>query len=446
FISSVRATLGFSLNEIQSRMLEEYNGYDDNILLLSPTGTGKTLAYLIPIVKFLFNGQQSSPDQISRQVLVIAPTRELSLQIEQVFKSMKTSLKSTCCYGGHSVSMETRSLINDPPSLIVGTPGRVLDHFRRGSIDGSNILICCYDEFDKSLEFGFTEEMAQIVEYCPNISSRVLVSATNTLDVPRFVGATNLKKLDFITGPAAGGKLTVKKVVCKETDKLLALVALLGSVPSRGHALVFVNHREAAARVALGLRGHGVACAEFHGGLDQGRREEALCRLRQGSLRVLVATDLGGRGLDVPAVAAVVHYQLPRDAAAWAHRNGRTARAGAAGAAFALEHPAPPFDAAWVARRARAYVSNAGAAPSLLARPEWATLILDKGKRDKVGKGDVVGFFCQIGLLDRDDLGLIEIKDKQAWVAVKQSKVRGVLKLTKGQKIKRQKVRVIVPK
>ena len=179
-----------SLNEMQFKAnaaIEKQN----NILLLSATGSGKTLAFLLPLLKLIDSKKATS------QALIITPSRELALQIETVFKSMGTSIKVTCCYGGHKREIEENNLI-EAPGLLIGTPGRLADHIRRGNITIDTIETLVLDEFDKSLELGFKDEMSFIINALKNIKKRILTSATEALEIPDFIGMKDPVKLDFL--------------------------------------------------------------------------------------------------------------------------------------------------------------------------------------------------------------------------------------------------------
>ena len=190
-ISKILANLNISeLNPMQEASMaanEEHN----NVLLLSATGSGKTLAFLLPVLNRLDSEVKGT------QALIVVPSRELALQIESVFKQMGTGNKITCCYGGHLRETEENNLI-EAPAVIVGTPGRLCDHIRRENITTDAINTLVLDEFDKSLELGFQEEVGFIIESLPNINKRILTSATEAVDIPDFVNFQEHAKLSFI--------------------------------------------------------------------------------------------------------------------------------------------------------------------------------------------------------------------------------------------------------
>lgn len=431
--SVVLKNLGIeTLNPMQVAFGEAYAQHN-NIVLLSPTGSGKTIGFLMPLLQIL------KSDVKGIQAIVLAPSRELALQIEDVFKKMKTGFKVNCCYGGHSVKTEINNL-SEPPALLIGTPGRVDDLIKRRVLNVRNASVLIIDEFDKSLELGFQEEIKTVVQSMSFLERRILTSATQLDEFPPFLRMENPEYLDFLTNNERPNRLTIKNVSSGKGDKYDTLYKLLCDIGNES-TLVFVNLRETVEDVSDFLFKQGVPNGVYHGGLEQPDRERALVKFRNGSVKVLVTTDLAARGLDIPEVKAVVHFQLPLKEEEFIHRNGRTARMHASGEAFILsdreglpryvnesEYPNHQF-------------MNKLVAPAL---PEWETLYIGKGKKDKVNKVDIVGFLCQKGLLDKSEIGLIEVKDTFAYVAINRSKVNNVLRLIRDEKLKNFKTKIAV--
>lgn len=404
---------------------------EDNLLILSPTGSGKTIAFLLPLVENL------DPDLDAIQGLIIVPSRELGLQIAKVFQSMKTNFKVTVVYGGHEMRVEKNNLIN-PPALLIGTPGRLLDHIQKGNIDLSQVKMLVLDEFDKSLEFGFESEMIRIIDRLPQVGKRILTSATHAVKVPPFVGMKDYAKLDY-SGDQVPQQLSLKMVRSLGHDKFEAVVQLLEKLGNQP-VLVFCNHKDAVARISELLKQKGILHETFHGNLDQEQRERALIKFRNGSVRIMITTDLASRGLDIPEIQSVVHYQLPPKENSFIHRNGRTARMHATGTAYLVlsEKEALP-----------SYLETAPEEEALegdfvLEDPEWTTIYVSGGKKEKINKVDLVGWLIQKGKLDKADLGKIEVKDFGSYVAIKSDKVEQLIPLVSNHKIKKKKVRVEV--
>jgi superfamily II DNA/RNA helicase len=399
-----------------------------DIILLSPTGSGKTLAFLLPVLKILETGNSKV------QSLVLTPSRELAIQIEQVFKSMNTGFKVSCCYGGHKMSVEQNNL-KEPPALLIGTPGRILDHITRGNFTTDGIKTLVLDEFDKSLELGFQEEMSAIIATLNVVNKRILTSATKALEIPEFTGIQNPFLLDYLNEnqPLTGLRCNIVK--SDKKDKLSTLFQLLCQLGGE-QTLVFCNHREAAQRVSNSLTDSKVINEYFHGGLEQHIRERVLGKFRNGSCNILVCTDLASRGLDIPEVKHVIHYHLPANEQGYIHRNGRTARMNAEGDSYLIlstEETVPSY--------INEELKNIELPDtrSLPPRPLWGTLYIGKGKKDKLNKVDIVGFLMQKGGLKKDEIGLIEVKDFFSYVAVKRNKINELLRVVRDEKIKNRK-------
>jgi len=431
--NNILLNLGFeSLNEMQvaaqEAILEE-----SNVLLLSPTGSGKTLAFLMPIFEML------QPEILSVQCLIIVPSRELGLQIEQVWKKMGTGYKANVCYGGHSIDTEIKNLSN-PPAVLIGTPGRIADHIDRGTFRTDKIETLILDEFDKSLQLGFHEEMSFIIGKLSKLNKRILVSATSDIEIPKYTRVVNPTVLDFIPREEEKTNLSMKMVVSKEKDKINTLFSLICSLKSES-ALIFCNHRDAAERISDTLNEKGIYATYYHGGMDQDERERALIQFRNGSVSYLITTDLAARGLDIPEMKHVIHYHLPSKEDEFTHRNGRTARMLASGTAYILIHESEKkldyIDYGMTVLN----VENSKALPK---PPEFQTIYISGGKKNKLNKIDIVGFFSQKGKLEKGDLGLIEVKDFISFAAVKFGKVKDLLHNIKDEKMKGKKFKIEV--
>lgn len=416
------------LKPMQEDALEFIKPGTDTVIL-APTGSGKTLAFLLPIASFLHN------EGSGVQSLVLLPTRELGLQIEKVFRAMQTGYKVNTCYGGHPIVTEINNF-SVPPALLIGTPGRIADHISRSSFDPDTIRTLVLDEFDKSLELGFAEEMKFIIESCRNIKTRVLTSATNIEEIPAFVGLRTPKYINY--QQSSDPKLTLKVLRAEGKDKLNLLFTLLCKI-SNESSVVFCNHREAVERISELLAEKGISHGIYHGGQEQEQREQSLIKFRNGSTRILLSTDLASRGLDIPGVQNIIHYQLPGSLSSWTHRNGRTARMTSEGTAWVLlagEDYLPDFIPEKLGEETLEGSYD-------LPEPElFNTLYLSIGKKDKISKGDIAGFLMQKGMLGKDDLGLIEVLDYASFVAVKRTVTSHLLKRIKGEQLKKKKVKI----
>ena len=415
-----------SLNAMQSAAVE-FCRKNSSMVLLSPTGTGKTLAFLLPLLERL------NPKGKGVQALVVLPTRELAKQVFEVWRSMATQYQIAAFYGGRPLEQEIASLSGASPAVVVGTPGRLLDHLGRSSFAVDKCSLLVIDEFDKCLEMGFRDEMSKLVGALPNANSRFLLSATDADEIPMFAGAADVEKLDFRAGGEQPAVRTSFYIVTTTPDKRLdTLVSLLCSFGGEP-AIVFCNFRETVDEVQSYLKKIGLHSIGYHGAMEQKERELSLYRFTAGCSNILVSTDLAARGLDIKEVRHIVHYQRALSAEIFTHRNGRTARWEAGGNVYliAFENKSLPD-----------FVHDDLEEFSLPRRlvlppaPEWTVLYVGKGKRDKISRGDLAGFFIKIGGLRPDEVGTITVFDNFSYVAVKLSRMRAVLKAVEGQKIK----------
>jgi len=420
-----------ALNEMQESSVKAAKTGKD-VILIAPTGSGKTLAFLLPLLSNLKTGVKGV------QTLVLVPSRELALQIEQVFKQMGTSFKVNCCYGGHAVRIEKNNLAH-PPAILIGTPGRIAYHLEHQNFDESFIEALVLDEFDKSLEFGFEKDMSYIIGSLLSLKQRILTSATKMEEIPAFVKLNAAIEVDFSKNIEAKPDLKLKKITVPAADKLDYLFRLLSKIGDK-NTLVFCNHRETVDRISDLLFENGLGHDVFHGGMEQIDREKALLKFRNGSHRILITTDLAARGLDIPEVEHIVHYQLPYTEDAYIHRNGRTARMHAKGTAYAILTTEENYKYLPDDIEEEVLSDNY----KLPEASDWVTLYIAHGKKDKINKIDIVGLFLQKGNLIKEDLGLIEVKDTTSYVAVKRNKVEKLLKALSGEKIKGKKLKLEV--
>ena len=423
-----------SLNEMQEATIKASKKKED-LVLLSATGSGKTLAFLLPILENLDEENKNT------QALIVVPSRELAMQIENVFKRMGTGNKITATYGGHKREIEENNLVQ-PPALIVGTPGRIGDHIRRGNITVDSIKTLILDEFDKSLELGFLEEMKFIIESLKNVQKRMLTSATDAVEIPLFIGLKDPKRMNFLKPGDEREGLAIKTVFSPDKDKSETLFQLICYLGNRS-TIVFCNHREAVERTSKLLSEKGIYNEFYHGGMEQQQRDSALSKFRNGTTNVLVTTDLASRGLDIANIRYIVHYHLPHTEDAFIHRNGRTARMEASGTAILILSEEEHLPAYIDEEVEKIQLPEEIILPE---KPKWATLFIAAGKKDKVNKVDIVGFLTQKGELKKEDIGLIEVKDFFSFVGIRKVKMNHLLHLIKDHKIKNKKVKMEVAK
>lgn len=453
----------WELNDMQQEARQVILGKRNDVLILSPTGTGKTLAYLLPLVQLIDAGS----DKV--QALVVVPGRELALQSDTVLKSLGSGLRSQSCYGGRTAMEEHRVLRQNRPQVIFGTPGRLNDHLDKGNIEAHHIKYIVIDEFNKCLEMGFLDEMTRLLERLTAVERRILLSATEKgidgighsplhidhswirvdyLDHEDMMNNVNRSTVD------GSKRVEVYRVDCPQRDKLDTLGSLLLSLGQQ-QSIVFLNYRESVERVDAYLRDRGFVTSAFHGGLEQRQREDALYRFSNGSATVLVSTDLASRGLDIPQIDNIIHYHLPQNEEALVHRVGRTARWDATGRTFFLVGPEESldyssffdessgaadqaieqYDLAGIMADGQGSMPN-GNKTANIPQPRMATLYIGKGKKDKLSKGDIVGFLCKTGGLTAEEIGRIDVKDRYAYVAIARPRLQMVLRNVQGGKIK----------
>lgn len=418
-----------ALNPMQEEMLDGVRKHD-SLVLLSPTGSGKTLGYMLPVVEAM----QPAPVPT---VLVLVPSRELAIQTQGVATRLCRDTKAYACYGGRPAMDEHRAMRSLSPQMVIGTPGRVLDHLQKCNFDSSQIDTLVIDEFDKSLELGFRQQMADILALLPSVRKRILLSATDSPEIPSFVGAGRVHRMDYLADTDADYADRISQYLLRspEKDKLETLGRLLcslGSTPS----IVFLNYREAVDRVYQFLHKAGFCVSAFHGAMEQKDRERALFRFQSGCANVLVSTDLAARGLDIADVQNIIHYHLPMNSEAYIHRNGRTARWDRQGASYLIIGPEETLDKLdCLTDMVEMEVPSTYNVPS----SRWETLYIGRGKKDKVNKVDIVGFLSKTGGLSREQLGMVTVFPQWSFAAVERTCVPSLMARIKGQKIKGQK-------
>lgn len=401
-----------------------------NTILLSPTGTGKTLAFLLPLLNVL------NPESDEIQALIIVPSRELAIQIEQVVRSMGSGYKVNAVYGGRSISKD-KIEIKHNPAILIGTPGRILDHFDADRFSIASIKTLILDEFDKSLEDGFEEEMKAIISQIPGLNKRILTSATQGVNVPGFVGLNKPFVINYLKEKTPS-QLSIKTVISPNKNKLSTLLELLQHIGNEP-GIIFCNLRDSINEVSRFLERNKIIHACFSGSMEQQDRERALIKFRNGSCQILIATDLAARGIDIPEMNYIIHYELPRHKEEFIHRNGRTARVNAKGTAYVLK---------WENELLPEFIENkqgVNISKKASHTPRyWETLFISGGRKDKISKGDIAGLFIKQGGVNKDQLGVIELKQDCAFVAIPLSLADTLVKKLNNSRLKNKKVRVTV--
>ena len=420
--------LGISeLNDMQKEATQAVLRTNDDVVILSPTGSGKTLAYLLPLVQLI---DASVP---TVQAVVIVPGRELALQSATVLKDMGCGLRACACYGGRAAMDEHRVLRQVQPHIVFATPGRLLDHIEKENILTTEIRYLVIDEFDKCLEMGFLNEMNAIINRLSNVQRRILISATDAESIPHFVNMGRTTRMDYlIEEEQVSDRVNVYQVISPVKDKLETLRNLLCELGEES-SIVFLNYRESVERVADYLQEQGFTLSYFHGGLEQRQREDALYKFSNASANVLVSTDLASRGLDIPSINNIIHYHLPESEQGYIHRVGRTARWDKLGRTFFILNQEESIPDYIDAEPTLHTIPTDLPAPP---KPKMVTLYIGKGKKDKLSKGDIVGFLCKKGGLKGTEIGRISVEDRFTYVAIDRAQLRSVLRNVQGEKIK----------
>lgn len=406
----------------------------DEVVLLSPTGSGKTLAFLLPLVA------EIEMENIAVQAIILTPSRELAIQIEQVLRDMGTGLKVSAFYGGQNFSKDKIAL-QHPPHIIVGTPGRLADHFWRHTIPTLHIKTIVLDEFDKSLEVGFEEDMKDILEFLSELKKKILTSATYAVTIPEFMGLKNPTVVNHLIEKLPS--LQQIAITSPNKDKLKTLLELLEKL-GRAPGIVFCSFKDSIERISEYLTEHEVAHDCFHGGLEQKDRERVLIKFRNGTNNLIIATDLAARGLDIDEIQFIIHYHLPTREKEYIHRNGRTARMHKEGRAYIIhwvKEDLPEFISRTIDHT---YTTHTLPVPEAILKSKCKTLFISGGRKDKISKGDIAGWLIANAKIDHSQIGLIELKQDCAFVAIPSTLDDKVILDLANHRLKKRKVRVEV--
>lgn len=304
-----------------------------DVMGIAQTGTGKTLAFGIPMIGRIVEDK-------TRQGLVILPTRELAIQVDETFQRVgkKLGIRTAVLIGGDSMEKQKRQ-IRANPNVIIATPGRLNDHLSQRTVKLDQVSILVLDEADHMLDMGFAPQIAEVLKHVPKERQTMLFSATMPNEVIRL--ATSYLKLPTRVEVAPPGtaveKIAQELFFVPHMEKLDLLLKLLTEYS--GSVLVFTRTKFIAKRIALSLRNKGHTAVEIHSNRSLGQRREALAGFKDGRYRVMVATDIAARGIDVTGIEVVINYDLPEKAEDYVHRIGRTARAGREGRAISFATP-----------------------------------------------------------------------------------------------------------
>ncbi len=307
-----------------------------DIIGMAQTGTGKTAAFALPLLSKL-NISQNEP-----QILVLTPTRELAIQVAEAFQRYASEMPGfhvLPIYGGQDMSSQLRQLKRGV-HVVVGTPGRVMDHLRRGSLDLTHLNSLVLDEADEMLRMGFIDDVEWILEHTPESRQTALFSATMPREIRKVADnyLTDAKEIKIASSQQTGENIEQVYWMVSGTNKLDALTRILEVEPFDG-MIIFVRTKTATVELAEKLEARGYAASALNGDMNQQLRERTIERLKNGKLDIVIATDVAARGIDVERVSHVVNYDIPYDSEAYVHRIGRTGRAGRSGKAILFVAP-----------------------------------------------------------------------------------------------------------
>ena len=427
-------TVGFStMTEIQEKTINPILDNRD-ILAQSKTGSGKTLAFGLPCV------MNTNTNTYKPQTIIITPTRELADQIAVELRRVaayKPNLKILTLYGGVPLRAQAESLAKGA-HILIGTPGRIQDHLAKETLTLESIKTFVLDEADRMLDMGFYDEIVKIGSNMPRGKQTVLFSATFPEKIEKLAKAL-LNQPITIKVDTEQEATKINELVYKTDDKLKTLTALIQSYKPES-LLIFCNTKVQVISLTDTLAGRGHSVIDIHGDLDQRDRNESVIAFANSSKRIMVATDVASRGLDIKDIELVINYDLPFDTEVYTHRIGRTGRADATGTAISLFSPKDSEKCSYVLQKAKqAQMKDLRVDSKFKMVSKYDTLCLNGGKKTKLRAGDIIGTFCkEIGIENRL-IGKINITDTKSYIALHHTAVDKVFKALKKVKIKKKK-------
>jgi len=431
------ASLGYAeMTPIQAHSLPPILAGKD-VIAKAKTGSGKTAAFGIGLLSRL----EANTARV--QALVLCPTRELADQVGRELRRLARftdNVKVLTLCGGVPFGPQLGSLEHGA-HVVVGTPGRLLDHLRRGSLDLASLQTLVLDEADRMLDMGFQEEIGALIAAAPKKRQTLLFSATYPEAIAAMSAAIQHAPVEVSVDEAhdAGAIEQVLYEVEKE-ERTAAVVRLLGHYRPES-TLVFCNTRKECQEVAEALVRQGMSALAIHGDLEQRERDQVLVRFANKSVSVLVATDVAARGLDIKELAAVINFELPRDPEIYVHRIGRTGRAGGEGLALSLataqeSRRVQAIETALGTAIARGELASLAVAAGGPLAPPMVTLCIDGGRKNKMRPGDILGALTGEGGIAGSEVGRIDVFDFHAYVAVMRASAARALSCLSGNRIK----------
>jgi ATP-independent RNA helicase DbpA len=383
---------------------------DKDIIAKAKTGSGKTLAFIIPALNKIELSNRKP------QVLIIVPTRELCMQIVAVTRDMakyNENFKVASLYGGVKLYEQTTYMQNGT-HMIVATPGRLKDHLDRGNVDLSDIHMLILDEADKMLDMGFYDEIVSIIKRLEREKQTLLFSATLAQKVLKLADAI-LKNPLLLAIDTAQKKIEEFFMISNNLQEDILKIILYKS-PSK--AILFCNTKEETYELEALLKSHHISSALLNGDLDQTSRNEALIQLSNGSIRILVATDIASRGLDVDDIDMVLNYKLPEKKEIYTHRIGRSARAEKSGEAISIFTKSQKGFFDQLSENHNELTIDTHRLASKLPSTN-ITFVINGGKRDKISPKDILGALIKDAEIAYEHIGNITIHERKSYIAIK---------------------------
>lgn len=431
-----------SMTEIQEQALPHALAGKD-VLAQAKTGSGKTASFALALL------EQINPRFFGAQGLVLCPTRELATQVAEEIRKLArylSNIKVVVLCGGQSIGPQIGSLAHGG-HIIVGTPGRIKDHLRKGTLKIDQVKTLVLDEADRMLDMGFSEDIHDIVSHTPEKRQTLLFSATYPDNIEQLSKDFQYEPVSIrIKASHNTQSISQQVVLCERGEKADALQRILANSELQ-QAVIFCNTKQETQDVAQHLQELRFSALALHGDLDQKDRDRIFIRFKQNSANFLVATDVAARGLDVDDLPAVINYDLPRDPEVYVHRIGRTGRAGKSGLAFSIathkeqykleaisEHPAADFH--------EMDISSLKNIPLQPERPEFTTIAIAGGRKDKIRPGDILGALTKNGGIPGTAVGKIDVLDFVAYVAVQREHSRDALEHLQQSRIKGKRIKV----
>ena len=413
-----------------------------DVLAGAQTGTGKTAGFTLPLLELLSRTKPTKAKQHVK-VLILTPTRELASQVHDSVELYGRHLpfKSTVIFGGVKINPQIVKL-KKGVDIVVATPGRLLDHLSQRTIDLRHVKYLVLDEADRMLDMGFINDIKKILAILPNEKQTLLFSATYPDEILELSSSIQKEALCIKTTEIEVQNKIVEQFYETE-EKLVTLITIFAKNNPK-NAIVFCNTKLECDEVAASLQSLHVDALALHGDLEQYDRNDVLVQFSNGSCRVLVATDVAARGLDIKELAMVINYDLPHSQETYTHRIGRTARAGEEGIACTLYSS---FELEKIQeykneRREFLHVESAALVKSFQMPSEFITLVIEGGKKEKLRKGDILGALTSNREISGDSIGKIELYERQSYVAIKAKEIQKAHKKLSTERIKAKKFSV----